>query len=115
MKKQDGVIPILFFYLSEKTKRKAANLVIEDDMEKPQQRRKRSRKTSKIGDLFKAEFSGEVEINPVYDKVPTARVIYYTMEQIIARSKELNLTQAVFIERMRLKPVGDEKRYYKEY
>lgn len=104
----------IVFHLSKKTKKNATNLVVEDDMGKPQQRRKRSRKTSKIGDLFKAEFSGEVEINPVYDKVPEARIQIYTNEQVIKHAKEMNLTLKDFIERMRLIKMEDG-RYFKEY
>lgn len=98
----------IVFYISEKRSNKQAIIQgAENDMQKPQQKGKRNKELQRIGNLFTPENSPEV--------IPTARVIYYTIEQIKSLSKEYDMTQSVFIEKMRLKPVGDGKKYYKEY
>lgn len=97
----------IVFLLSEKSRKQIAmNVDVETDLGKVQQRGKRTNKISKIGDMFKPENKPEI--------VPTARVQYYTAEQVKAHAKDLNMTIAVFIDRMRLKPL-DDGRYYKEY
>lgn len=97
----------IVFFLSEK-KRQVLNVDVdvETDLGKAQQKGKRTNKVSKIGDMFKPENMPET--------IPTARVQYYTAEQVRENAKIMGMTQAVFIDRMRLKPLGDG-RFYKEY
>lgn len=67
-------------------------------MQKPQQKGKRSKEIQHIGNLF----SQEVEVR-------LERIVYYTNEQIKELSKGYNMTQSVFINKMQLKSVRDEK------
>lgn len=96
----------IIFFVSEKTKKAKAIQEIEEDFGKAQERGKRTRKTQQIGNLFKPELMPET--------VPTARVQYYTTEQIKYIAKDHDTTSAFIIDKMRLKPNGDG-RYYKEY
>lgn len=95
----------IVFFLSQK-KKQALNVDVETDFGKAQQKGKRTNKVSKIGEMFTPENMSET--------VPTAKVKYYTNEEIKMNAKEFNMTIAVFIEKMRLKPTGDG-RYYKEF
>lgn len=97
----------IIFFLSEKSKRKlTTNVDVETDLGKVQQKQKRTSNLCKVGDMFKPEDMPEV--------VPIARVQYYTAEQVKAHAKDLNMTIAVFLDKMRLKKM-DDGRYYKEY
>lgn len=95
------------FLLSEKSKRKlTTNIDVDEDLGKAQQKKKRTNRVCKVGNIFKPEDMSEV--------VPIARIQYYTAEQVKAHAKELNMTVSVFLDKMRLKPM-DDGRYYKEY
>lgn len=96
----------IVFYVSEKQRKNTQNINVEEDMNRAQQKGRRTNKIAKIGDMF----------NPANmpETVPTARVQYYTAEQVKENAKNLNMTIAVFLDKMRLKPLGDG-RYYKEY
>lgn len=95
----------IVFFLSEKRKQ-ALNVDVETDLGTVQQKGKRTNKVSKIGDIFTPDNMPET--------VPTARVQYYSAEQIKEHAKNMDMTISVFIDRMRLKPMSDG-RYYKEY
>lgn len=96
----------IVFFLSEKQHRKATNSDIDIDMGKPQQRRKRSKTSLQMGSIFNEESMSH--------PIPTARIQIYTNEQVLHNAKELNMSVAVFLDKMRLKKMEDG-RYYKEY
>lgn len=100
----------IIFYLSEKQHKNIINTDVEDDMGKPQQRAKRKKITLQMGDIF----AENLDINPAYEKIPQARIQIYTNEQVLHNAKELNMSVAVFLDKMRLQKMEDG-RYYKEY
>jgi plasmid replication initiation protein len=99
----------IVFFISEKSKKtktvQQAPQIAEEDLGNPNDRSKRTKTTQHIANLFKPEQMPET--------VPIAKVKYYTTDQVKQLAKDFNLTQALFLDRMGLKPNGDG-RYFKE-
>lgn len=101
----------IVFFVSSKSKKDTipapTNMMVEEDMGKPQQRNKRKREFMQIGELF--DFKQEMQT-----EVPKARFVFYTDAQVNQMAKEFKMPKTEFLRVMRLEKHTDG-RYIKEY
>lgn len=89
------------------------NAIVDYDLVKPKDKRKRSNNPASMQDLFAQIVPQEADINPAYiPDVPKPKVFYYSKEEIEQVAKDGKMPFSEAVKRLRLE-TDEQGRYYK--